>query len=359
MVILSFGSGFDSENDTPGYLAKWKGINDYALSKGIHLGSYSLYSSRRIGGGNDIVTPPGTHPTHGSCPAITSPWGQTYIRKLYNLFDETGFLVFENDGTYPGDVDITPRPPLQKGINDSCWVHWRIWTDFYKKLRAKGVYINLPDYYFLSGANKCGMGYREVNWALPREHQRIHTRQNIYDGSWDKTASMGWMFVPLTSYQGGGAAATIEPLNQHLKHYKIMMQSNLGLGVQACYRGPRLYDTDATKDMVKETVAWYKKHRTILESDMIHGRRADGKDIDWMLHVNPNSREKAFLSAYNPTPKELTKEILVPLYYSGLDQTAQMSLNGGDYQTVSLDRHQRVKLKVVIPPEGYLYAVWR
>ncbi|MFC4994293.1 hypothetical protein [Rubritalea tangerina] len=359
MVILSFGSGFNSENDDPNYLAHWKKINDYALSKNIHLGSYSLYSSRSAGKGNDIIPPKGMRNAHGRCPAITSPWGQKYIAKLYNLFKTTGFMVFENDGTYPGDVDTTPRPPLQKGVNDSRWVHWRIWTDFYKFLRSRGVYFNLPDYYYLSGANKCGMGYREVNWSLPREQQRIITRQNIYDGTWKKPPSMGWMFVPLTQYHGGGAAATIEPLNQHLDHYEIMMKSNLGLGVQACYRGPRLYDTEATKTMVTNTVAWFKKHRDILESDLIHGRRADGIDLDWMLHVNPALEERALLSVYNPTDKAITKTIQVPLYYSGLQGTATYSTNGGASKTLSLDSSQRASLEVSVPANGYSYIIWK
>jgi hypothetical protein len=41
------------------------------------------------------------------------------------------------------------------------------------------------------------MGYREVNWSLPRDRQIVLGRQNIYDGTWGKTSSMGWMFVPL------------------------------------------------------------------------------------------------------------------------------------------------------------------
>ena len=89
--------------------------------------------------------------------------------------------------------------------------HTRI-ADFYKWCRAKGIYLNVPDYYFLSGSNKTGMGYRETNWSLPREQQEIIERQNIYDGTWTKTPSMGWMFVPLVEYHGGGKAATIEPL---------------------------------------------------------------------------------------------------------------------------------------------------
>ena len=295
---------------------------------------------------------------HGNCPAITSEWGQEYLRKLYNLFDTTGFMVFENDGPYPGSVDVTERLPLQKGKNDSRWVHWRTWTDFYKHLRSRGVYMNLPDYYFLSGSNKCGMGYREVNWSLPRAQQLIHTRQNIYDGTWKKTPSMGWMFVPLTEYHGGGEAATIEPLNEHLDHYRMMMLSNLALGVQACYRGPRIYDTDETKEMVSDVVAWYKKHRAILESDVIHGRRADGRDLDWMLHVNPELKEKALLSVFNPTDQPMTKAIQVPLYYSGIRGSVTYRVGSGQPKTGTLDRHDRVALKVEVPAKGYLPVVF-
>ena len=222
-------------------------------------------------------------------------------------------------------------------------------------MRARGVYMNLPDYYYLSGSNKCGMGYREVNWSLPRAQQQIHTRQNIYDGTWTKTPSMGWMFVPLTQYHGGGAAATIEPLDQHRDHYDVMLKSNLGLGVQACYRGPRLYDTDATKKMVKQNVAWFKEHRDILESDVIHGRRADGRDIDWMLHVNPKLELKAMLCVYNPTDEPITKSIRVPLYYSGLRGSAKMKANDEPTIVVSLDSSARAKLAVTVPANGFAY----
>ena len=188
--------------------------------------------------------------------------------------------------------------------------------------------------------------------------KRIHTRQNIYDGTWKKTPSMGWMFVPLTQYHGGGAEATIEPLDKHCDHYEIMMRSNLGLGVQACYRGPRLYDTEKTKKMVTDTVAWYKKHRAILESDLIHGRRADGLDIDWMLHVNPKLDEKAFLSVYNPIDKELTKTIMVPLYYAGLRNSAKVSNNGKAVSQVKLDTAARAKITVTVPAQGYAYYIF-
>src|SRR5690242_20973276 len=61
------------------------------------------------------------------------------------------------------------------------------------------------------------------------------------------------------SYQGGGAAATIEPLNEHLDHYQQRLANLLGAGVQACYRGPRLYDCDDTRLAVRK---WRSEEHT-------------------------------------------------------------------------------------------------
>lgn len=266
-IIFSFGSGFDMENRDAAFLDQWKQVADYADGKGIELGSYSLLSSRGVGAEHMSVLPPGVDATHGKIPSLASEWGQQWLQTVRGFYEETGFDQFENDGPYPGDVDITSRPPIQYGVDDSRWALWQQNTWLYRGLRADGVYINQPDYHFLNGGNKSGMGYREVNWSLPRAQQAIHTRQNIFDGTWGKTPSMGWMHVPLSQYHGGGAEATIEPLREHLDHYERMMRSNLGMGVQAHYRGPRLFDTNETRDMVKRTIDWFKQHRDILESE--------------------------------------------------------------------------------------------
>ena len=348
-IILSFGSGFNMENRDPKFLAEWKAVADYAAEKKIELGCYSLFSSRGVGGDNMIVSPDGQRPTHGQCPAVTSPWGQQWLKTIREFYNTTGFDQFENDGPYPGDIDITARPPLQQGIDDSRWVQWRMTASLYRDLRKEGIYINVPDYYFLNGSNKCGMGYREVNWSLPRDHQVIHTRQNVYDGTWSKTPSMGWMFVPLSQYHGGGAAATIEPLHQHLDHYETMMRSNFCLGVQAHYRGPRLFDTDQTRDKVSEVVTWFKAYRDILESDLIHGRRADGRDLDWMLHVNPTLKHKGMLVVFNPRAEPVTKKLKVNLYYTGLTDSAVVRHRNQSPKKFRLNRDYSIVLPVTVP----------
>ncbi|MFK7766651.1 MAG: hypothetical protein AB8B55_05475, partial [Mariniblastus sp.] len=353
MVILSFGSGFNIENDSAEYLQQWKEIAEFAKSKGIEIGGYSLLSSRKIGNGNNIVSPSGQKPAHGNCPALTSEWGQAYLKKLTRFYETTGFTMLEHDGPYPGDVDVTERLPLQKGESDSRWVQGQLSNKFYQWCRERGIYINAPDYYFLNGTNKCGMGYREVNWSLPRAMQLIHTRQNIFDGTWYKTPSMGWMFVPLSEYHGGGVAATIEPLDEHLDHYENMIDSNLGLGVQACYRGPRLFDTNRTRDMLKRKVEWFKEYRDILESDVIHGRRPDGQDLDWMLHVNPSLKTKGMLLVYNPTQRRIAKKITVNLYYTGLTDTATVVERGESKgQAMKLNRNYSVDLEVSVEPQS-------
>ncbi|WP_373398477.1 hypothetical protein V8V91_01660 [Algoriphagus halophilus] len=359
MVILTFGSGFNIEDDSEEYLAEMKRYADYAKSMGVEIGGYSLLASRSIDASIDVVMPEGMRPTFGNSPCIESEWGQAYFRKLYNFYEKSGFTLLEHDGSYPGDVCASEDHPGHKGLNDSRWNQYRTISNFYKWSRSKGIYLNIPDYYFMTGGSKIAMGYREVNWSLPRNEQLVHARQNIYDGTWEKTSTMGWMFVPLTEYHGGGEAATIEPLNEHLAHYEMMMASNLGAGVQACYRGPRLFDTEETKNMVKGMVDWYKEHRQVLEGDIIHLKRATGNDLDYWLNVNPSGEEKGMLMVYNPTNHEITKKIKVPLYYAGLTDQTKVTTKSGESTNLRLNRDFSVEIEVTVPGNGDSWVLFQ
>ena len=357
MVIMTFGSGFDAEDESPENLARMKALADYAQSKGIALGVYSLLASRHIDEENDVVMPQGKNPRFGNSPCVESVWGQNYMRKLYNLFEKTGLNVFEHDGSYPGDICCSTNHPGHRGYEDSQWNQFKTISDFYKWCRGKGIFLNVPDLYFLNGTNKVGMGYREANWSLPRAQQEIIERQNIYDGTWRKTPSMGWMFVPLVEYQGGGDAATIEPLKEHLDHYGQRLANLFGAGVQACYRGPQLYDSPQTKKVVMKWVDFYKKHRQVLDGDIIHVRRADGRDYDAILHVNPDGEEKGLLMVYNPLEEPIKRRIKVNLYYTGLKEKASICEQEGNATPIKIDNDHMAEFEIAIPAHEQTWFV--
>ena len=362
MVILSFGSGLDMENISAENIARFRGFREYANRKGLELGGYSLLASRRISDEHDVINP-ATGKTggaiFGNSPCLESAWGQEYFAKLKTFLRETRFNLLEHDGSYPGDVCASTKHPGHRGLQDSQWTQYRRITEFYRWCREQGIYLNVPDNYFLAGSNKVGMGYRETNWSLPREQQHIHARQNLFDGTWLKTPSMGWMFVPLVQYHGGGAAATIEPLREHLADYEQHLANNLGYGAQACYRGPRLYDSPETKAVVLKWVGWFKKYRDILESDVIHVRRADGRNLDAVLHVNPALPIRALAMIYNPGDAPLEQEIVLPLHYAGLVGAARVAERDGRPVRMALDRRDRLTIRARVAPRSNTWFVIR
>lgn len=352
MIIVSFGSELNMEDISPEYIAKWKRITDYAHQNGIEIGGYSLLASRSIDAENDVVA---EHITFGHSPCLGSVWGQNYLKNLKTFIEQTGFDVLEHDGSYPGDTCASTSHPGHEGYEDSLYTQLTAITDLYHWCRSRGTYLTVPDFYYLAGNTKCCMGYKEVNWSLPREQQQIIARQNICDGTHDKLPSMGWMFVPLTEYHGGGAAATIEPLCEHLDHYRLMLNNNLMAGVQASYRGIRLYDTEQTKQMVKESIDTYKKYRSIFESPLIPIRRPDGRDFDGYLHINPALEVKGMLVLFNPLPYAITREIRVPLYYTGLTDTAVVSAFDRDPIQVPLQRDCSITLHLTLPANNFVW----
>ena len=360
MIILSFGSGMNAETTDQNHIAYIKSLVDYARSKGIEMGGYSLLASRWISEEVDVINPATGKrggATFGSSPCICSQWGVDYLAKIKNFYEQTGLTLFEHDGSYPGDVCASTSHAYHKGLNDSQWKQFHRVTDLYHWCLAKGISLNVPDFYFLNGSTKTSNGDREVNWSLPRDRQLIHSRQVNYSNTYDRMASSCWSFVPLVEYHGGGAAATLEPLNEHLETYYQIMMGNYGAGIQACYRGPRLYDTEETKSCVKKVISWYKHYRDILNSDIIHLRRPDGKDWDGFIHVNPSLKEKALAMFFNPTGQIMKRTIKLPLYYTGLTDKARIRMEGGKVETYRLNRDYTVEITVSIPANGHTWLV--
>jgi hypothetical protein len=351
MVILTFWSGFNMENEDPAYVARIKADFDYAHSKGIKIGGYILLCTTASKGPlNDAIDPATQKPDGSLC--MGAAFTDDYFKKLYRFMDATGMDVIETDGPYHGYDCASTSHKYHRGVEDSCRVQWAKQREFYRACLDRGLYINSPEWYYFEGSNKYPMGYREENWSLPRELQIIIARQNIYDGTFHKTPSMGWMMLPLTEYHGGGAAATIEPLSEHLDAYGAHLAQNFGSGVIACYRGPRLFDTDATRIVVKKWTDFYKKYRDILDSDIIHVLRPDGRDIDCMLHVNPGLKSRGLAMVYNPLDRQVQRTLRLPLYYAGLTGKVRVFHEEGSAQIHTLDADATTDITIDMAPRS-------
>ncbi len=144
-------------------------------------------------------------------------------------------------------------------------------------------------------------------------------------------------------------------MKDHLPHYETRLSNLFGAGVQACYRGPRLYDSDETKAVVKRWVDFYQKHRAILDSDIIHLRRADGRDWDGWLHVNPSLVECGLAVFYNPLERAIERKVQLPLYYTGIQNTAVLRWEDGKTEQARLARDYSATIKVRIPARSRIW----
>ncbi|MEW6074063.1 MAG: alpha-galactosidase [Planctomycetota bacterium] len=358
MVIMTFWSGFDLESRDPAYIERVRSDVEYAHSRGIELGGYTLMcASRDVGAADDVIDPATGQPgsKFGQSACLASAWSDAYFERVLEFIDATGLDVIETDGPYHGDVCASTSHPHHAGLADSQVAQWSRCAGFYHACRERGIYVNTPDWYYLQGSNKCAMGYRESNWSLPRDRQIVLARQNIFDGTYRVTPSMGWMFVPLVEYHGGGPAATLEPLSEHLPEYEWHLAQNFGSGVQACWRGPRLYDALETRAVVKKWVDFYKRHRAILDSDVIHVRRPDGRRLDAILHANPHLPQRGMAMVYNSTDRPQEELLALPLYYTGLTRNALVRERDGAPVEHALDREFRVRLPVSLAPRSFTW----
>jgi hypothetical protein len=108
---------------------------------------------------------------------------------------------------------------------------------------------------------------------------------------------------------------------------------------------------------VARVVSWYKQYRELLNADLIHLRRADGRDWDGVLHVRTGSGPKALAMLYNPLREPIRRKIRLPLYYTGLKERAMVREREGVATAYTLDRDYGVTVEVTIPADGYTWLV--
>jgi hypothetical protein len=355
--------GVSHDNLDPAYVAKWKEIAAYARARGIIVSGYELMvASRGRGAEHDCLDPATGKPgsPFGQSVCLGTKWADDYFNRVWQFIDQTGFMGIAVDGPYHGCPCGSTAHQHHRGLADSQWVQWQCQKRMFEEEQRRGMSAGAPDWYFWNGQSSTSLGFREASANLPRELGLLLYRQYIYDGTWFKPPTMGGMGLGLIGTYTDDPRAMLEPLDKNLDWYELNLVQLLGSGCQANLRANRLYDTERTRLMVRKWVDWYKQYRPILSSDIIHVQRPDGRDLDCIMHVNPHLKEKGLVLFFNPLDETLTCKVRLPLYYTGLSDTAWIrERENGAAKHHALNRDYCVELPVTLPPRDFTWFVIR
>lgn len=325
MIIQSFGSGVNMESDSNRYLSRIKSAYDYGHEKGLRMGAYTLayVKNYRPVKGDEALNHDGSH----ICRCLACDWAEQYMKNVLRFIDRTGADAVEIDGPYGMLMCSGGKTHHHDDFTDSQYKQWkRSVVDWYQELKGRGIYINAPDWHFLNGINRCGVGYEEIAFSEKRQEQLITSRIYYYKGTFDKNPSQGWGFLPLNVYHGGGKDAQFFPTEQNAFDFDWAMAQLTASGVWPTIRGRKVYDSEKGKEIFKKWVAIFKKYRHILNGITVHflPPRIDSENprrttcIDAIMNQLPYGDTRGFVMFFNQTDEERTEEILLPVYYTGL-----------------------------------------
>ena len=351
----AFTGSFSHSDASPANINAMKRVSDYAKTKGIRVGAYELMMASRGWGSRqdnfNCIDPatkqPGSMFGQSACGAST--WADMFYTNMWKTIEGAGMGAFMPDGPYHGDCCAATDHPHHRGLEDSQWAQWKWMCQVLHEGQRRNLYMPAPDWYFLNGQASTGMGYREAVDGIDIVLQNVILRQYIYDGTWHKTASMGWVNLNTRVLPGG--------MENGLDKYERVFFALLSSGAAVSVTGHRLYDGPNSQAMLRKWTDWYRRYRAIIQGDIIHLRRPDGRDLDYTLHVNPSNKEKGMLLVFNPLNEVVRQDLIVPLYYTGLTDTARIREQEGTAKNYPLDRECKVRVPVEIPANGYSWFI--
>ena len=138
---------------------------DYAKNFGIEVGGYDLIClDRNVDDYLEAVDANG-HSIGDAC--FASGW-YDYLRDIViNFVNVTGLSMLETDGPYGGESCYSHNHSHHRDVGDSVYQQTRLQSEFYKKMRELGVYVNQPDDYFFQGTLEVTVGGCSCDGAVP------------------------------------------------------------------------------------------------------------------------------------------------------------------------------------------------
>lgn len=325
MIIQSFGSGVNMESGSERYLKRLRKAYDYGHSRGLRMGAYTLayVKNYRPVKGEEALN----HDFSHICRCLATEWSEQYQSRILRFLDRTGADAIEIDGPYGMMPCSGGKTHLHEDFTDSQYKQWKASVvDWYAKIKERGVYINAPDWHFLNGTNRTGIGYEEIAFSAHREEQLVTSRIYYYKGTFSKNPSQGWGFLPLNVYHGGGRDARFFPTGKNSFAFDWALAQITASGVWPTIRGRQVYDSETGKGIFQKWVGIFKKYRRVLNGITVHFMppRIDPQKpsrtlcMDAIMNQLPQGDVRGFVMFFNQTDSQRTEELLLPVYYTGL-----------------------------------------
>jgi len=291
-------------------------------------------------------------------------YSTNWINEIIGYFDnyiDIGLTMIITDGPYPGYSCASEEHKFHESLDDSVFRQLYLQLQFYQIMQNMNIFIHTPDTYYYYGGNRNKYPYAEYTYTLPRWEDMTISRQLMYDTSYGYIVTSGWMFLPMIPYHNGSKASIWEPLSSHIQDYDFVFGMYFSYAVAPTIRGYELFDNNQTKAILTKWVSFYKKHREVLISDIIHIRRPDNQWIDGILHVNSYINECGIAIFFNPlTLSVYNAKMEFSLYYTGI-QTNKIWISYEDspYELVSLGDDYTIHLNITMKPKSITYYVFQ
>ncbi len=86
-------------------------------------------------------------------------------------------------------------------------------------------------------------------------------------------------------------------------------------------------------------------------------RRPDGRSIDCVLHANAQISPCGLAMLYNPTHEPQQMTLKLPLYYTGLSETAKIRVKEGEPKQYKIDRNYNVDIPIKMEAKSISYLI--
>lgn len=302
----------------PNGWADVKKLTDYAHSKGIKVGFYTIYDvlwdhdKCKVYTDNKWRTqyePGVSSPWPGNMDPATD-WGLFVNRKIEETVQLGGFDMVMLDGPYYGDVSLNAEAGFKPGHNQ--FLAWERQTELYQKMRAMGVYVDAAQAFnaLAVGLNRVATsGYDEAEFISHDVRSQIMvTRRQAYRFTQTNNPEQGQFWAPVEGWLDG---PTMLPMEEHAAEFNAYLADFCGYGFEGSLFTRDIYGGPKTRAIALRWVGFWKDHADFFKKGFIlHAVEPDGKRVDAVIHVlEQNGRRRALLVAYNPTDNPQSAEL--------------------------------------------------